>query len=29
MELLVAPLLCLWQGGIGPVTVLAAVRRPF
>jgi hypothetical protein len=29
MELLVAPLLCLWQGRVGPVTVLASVWRPF
>ena len=29
MELLVAPLLCLWQGGVGPVTVLARMWRPF
>jgi hypothetical protein len=29
MELLVAPLLCLWQGRVGPVTMLAAVWRPF
>ena len=29
MELLVAPLLCLWQGHVGPVTMLAAVWRPF
>ena len=27
MELLVAPLLCLWQSRVGPVTVLAAVWR--
>jgi len=25
MELLVAPLLCLWQGGVGPLTMLASV----
>jgi hypothetical protein len=29
MELLVAPVLCLWQGRVGPATVLASVRRPF
>jgi hypothetical protein len=29
MELLVAPLLCLWQGRVGPVAVLASVWRPF
>ena len=29
MELLVAPLLCLWQGRVGPVTMLASVWRPF
>ena len=29
MELLVAPLLCLWQGRVGPATVLASVWRPF
>jgi hypothetical protein len=28
MELLVAPLLCLWQGRVGPVTMLASVWRP-
>jgi hypothetical protein len=29
MELLVAPVLCLWQGGVGPITVLASMWRPF
>ena len=29
MELLVAPVLCLWQGRVGPVAVLASVWRPF
>jgi hypothetical protein len=29
MELLVAPLLCLWQGGIGPATVLATQQSIF
>lgn len=29
MELLVAPLLCLWQGRVGPVSMLASVWRPF
>jgi hypothetical protein len=28
MELLVAPLLCLWQGRVGPATVQASVWRP-
>ena len=29
MELLVAPVLCLWQGRVGPITVLASLWRPF
>ena len=29
MELLVAPVLCLWQGRVGPVAVLASLWRPF
>ena len=29
MELVVAPVLCLWQGRVGPVAVLASVWRPF
>lgn len=29
MELGIAPLLCLWQSRLGPVTLLAAVWRPF
>jgi hypothetical protein len=29
MELLVAPVLCLWQGRVGPITVLASMWRPF
>jgi hypothetical protein len=29
MELLVAPVLCLWQGRVGPATVLAGMWRPF
>jgi hypothetical protein len=29
MELLIAPLLCVWQGRVGPATVLASVWRPF
>jgi hypothetical protein len=28
MELLVAPLLCLWQGRVGPATVPASMWRP-
>lgn len=28
MELVVAPLLCLWQGRVGPAAVLASVWRP-
>ena len=29
MELIVAPLLCLWQSRLGPATLLAKVWRPF